>query len=45
MDDGLLERIAALVASGDLLVSSHGDTELAADSLGNTRSRGWAPAS
>lgn len=33
MDDDLLERIAALVASGDFLVSSHGDDELAADGI------------
>lgn len=33
MDDDLLQRITALVGSGDFLVSSHGDDELAADGI------------
>lgn len=33
MDDDLIERIATLVSSGDFLVSSHGDDELAADNI------------
>ena len=33
MDGDVLERIATLVATGDFLVSSHGDDELAADGI------------
>ena len=33
MDDDLLQGIIALVGSGDFLVSSHGDDELAADGI------------
>lgn len=33
MEPGLLQRIATLVASGNFLVSSHGDDEMAADTI------------